>query len=94
MYRALTWWLMCQHVELSDPEAVLARLDEPKISVTTDPAGPQIWVDGRDVAGPIRTRQVSNPREYRGRFTLQVRDLLIGTARADLGCGGRARHRR
>lgn len=80
MYRALTWWLMCQHVELADTAAVLARLDEPKISVTTDPAGPQIWVDGRDVALPIRTRQVSNLVSIVAAIP-QVRELLIGMQR-------------
>jgi cytidylate kinase len=80
MYRALTWWLMAEHVELSDTAAVLARLDEPKISVTTDPAAPQISVDGHDVAGPIRTREVSNAVSTVAAIP-QVRELLIGMQR-------------
>jgi len=80
MYRALTWWLMAEHVELSDTAAVLARLDEPKISVTTDPAAPQITVDGHDVAGPIRTREVSNAVSTVAAIP-QVRELLIGMQR-------------
>ncbi len=39
---------------------MLARLAEPRIAVGTDPADPRITVDGVDVAGPIRTREISN----------------------------------
>jgi cytidylate kinase len=60
MYRALTWWLLRQSVDISDTAAVIARLDEPVITVGTDPAAPRILVDGLDVGGPIRTREVSN----------------------------------
>jgi cytidylate kinase len=60
MYRALTWWLLCRQVDLADPDAVAARLDEPDIAVVTDPAAPGILLDGADVGGPIRTREVSN----------------------------------
>jgi cytidylate kinase len=37
-----------------------ARLGRPVIEVGTDPDAPAIRVDGRDVAGPVRTREVSN----------------------------------
>jgi CMP/dCMP kinase len=60
MYRALTWWLIQHHVDLSDAAAVEARLDEPKIAVRTDPADPGILLDGVDVSAPVRTREVSN----------------------------------
>jgi cytidylate kinase len=80
MYRALTWWLLSRGVELSDTAAVLARLDEPKLSVTTDPAAPQISVNGQDVSGPIRTRQVSNAVSTVASVPA-VRQLLIGMQR-------------
>jgi cytidylate kinase len=60
MYRALTWWLLRHRVDLADVDAVAARLDEPDITVVTDPAAPRILLDGADVGGPIRTREVSN----------------------------------
>ena len=37
-----------------------ASVGRPVIEVGTDPDAPAIRVDGRDVAGPIRTREVSN----------------------------------
>jgi len=59
-YRALTWWLLAHGQDISDPGAVAASVDRPVIEVGTDPDAPAIRVDGRDVAGPIRTREVSN----------------------------------
>ena len=60
IYRALTWWLLAQGADISDPGAVAASVARPVIEVGTDPDAPAIRVDGRDVAGPIRTREVSN----------------------------------
>jgi CMP/dCMP kinase len=59
-YRALTWWLLAHGLDVSDPEAVAACAHRPVIEVGTDPQSPGIRVDGTDVAGPIRTREVSN----------------------------------
>jgi CMP/dCMP kinase len=77
MYRALTWWLLRQPVDISDTAAVIARLDEPVITVGTDPAGPRIHVDGVDVGGPIRTREVSNAVSAVAAVPA-VRHLLVG----------------
>jgi CMP/dCMP kinase len=60
MYRALTWWLISQGTDPGDPAAVLRDFRGAVIEVGTDPAAPRIAVAGQDVAGPIRTRQVSN----------------------------------
>jgi len=59
-YRALTWWLLARGVDVSAPDAVIAYLGRPVIEVGTDPDAPAIRVDGHDVAGPIRTREVTN----------------------------------
>jgi CMP/dCMP kinase len=59
-YRALTWWLLTRGVDVGVPDAVIARLGQPLLEVGTDPQAPAIRVDGADVAGPIRTREVSN----------------------------------
>jgi CMP/dCMP kinase len=80
MYRALTWWLLQQQVDLSDPAAVVARLDEPALTVVPDPDVPEILVDGFDVAGPIRTREVSNAVSAVAAIP-QVRHVLIAQQR-------------
>jgi cytidylate kinase len=60
MYRAMTWWMLQAGVPVDDPEAVAARAGDPVIEVGADPEAPTIFVDGTDVSGPIRTREVSN----------------------------------
>jgi CMP/dCMP kinase len=77
MYRALTWWLLREQVDVTDPAAVVSRLGEPVISVVTDPATPGIAVDGADVAVPIRTREVSNAVSAVAAIP-EVRRLLVG----------------
>ena len=80
MYRALTWWLQYNAVDLTDTAAVLARVAEPRIAVGTDPAAAQVTVDGRDVAADIRTRAVSNSVSTVAAIP-QVRRLLIAMQR-------------
>ena len=60
MYRALTWWMLDHGIPVTSAEAVAEHARQPAIEVATDPAHPSITVDGTDVTGPIRTRQVSN----------------------------------
>ena len=60
MYRALTWWLLGQDLDVGDPATVAGHARRPAIEVSTDPANPRVTVDGADVTGHIRTREVSN----------------------------------
>ena len=89
MYRALTWWLLGQHVDVSDPAAVVARLGEPRITMGTTAAAPQVLVDGADVAAAIRTREVSNKVSFVAAIP-KVREVLIAMQRqiiADAAAG-------
>jgi CMP/dCMP kinase len=60
MYRALTWWLLATRVDIASTAAVAAQLPGAQIEIGTDPDAPAISVGGTDVAGQIRTREVSN----------------------------------
>jgi cytidylate kinase len=80
MYRALTWWLLSQGADLADPAAIVARLDEPVITVATDPSAPRIMVNGQDIGEPIRTRAVSNAVSAVAAIP-QVRTALISMQR-------------
>ncbi len=60
MYRALTWWLLERGVDVSDPGVVAGLAAEPVIEVSTDPRAPWTRVDGADVSGAIRTREVTS----------------------------------
>jgi len=80
MYRAVTWSLLDRQVDTTDAGAVLASFRRPVLEVGTDPAAPQITVDGQDVAGPIRTRQVSNAVSAVAALP-EVREYLIAQQR-------------
>jgi len=60
MYRALTWWMLHNGIAVDDAQAVAAQAGRPALEVGTDPGQPWVTVDGTDVSGLIRTRQVSN----------------------------------
>jgi CMP/dCMP kinase len=59
-YRALTWWLLARGVDVSQPDAVTGYPSRPVMEVGTDPDAPAIRVDGQDLGGLIRTREVTN----------------------------------
>jgi CMP/dCMP kinase len=80
MYRALTWWLRDHGIDLSDAAAVQAKMTEPRIVIGTDPADPQVTVDGQDVATVIRSREVSNSVSTVAAIP-EVRRLLIAMQR-------------
>ena len=80
MYRALTWWLIGHGIDTASPDAVVEHASRPVIEVGTDPQDPAIRVDGVDVAGPIRSRAVSNAVSSVAAVP-QVRKLLIAMQR-------------
>jgi cytidylate kinase len=92
MYRALTWWLITQRLDVTDPAVVAANARRPAIEVGTDPGRPAIAVDGADVSGAIRTRAVSNAvsavasvPEVRAHLIAQQRDILARACAAGQG---------
>jgi CMP/dCMP kinase len=92
MYRALTWWLLNQGLDLTDPAVVAANARRPMIEAGTDPARPAIAVDGRDVSGPIRSRAVSNAvsavasvPEVRAHLVAQQQEILARACAAGEG---------
>lgn len=87
MYRAMTWWMLAQDVPVDDPAAVAARAGEPVIEVGTDPDRPTISVDGTDVSGPVRTREVSNAVSAVSAVPV-VRERLVALQREIIEAGG------
>jgi cytidylate kinase len=83
MFRAITWWLLREGVDVTDPEAVAARVDEPVIVSGTDPLAPTIHVDGADVSVEIRgddvnraVSPVSAVPQVRARLLALQRDVI------------------
>ncbi|MGX1674563.1 (d)CMP kinase [Streptomyces sp. NPDC055400] len=59
-YRAITWWMVNNGIDLADPTAIAAVAGKAEIVSGTDPSAPTITVDGVDVAAPIRTTEVTS----------------------------------
>ncbi|MFP5253109.1 MAG: (d)CMP kinase [Actinomycetes bacterium] len=83
MFRAMTWWMLENGIDVEDPEAVAAKVDAPLLVSGTDPQAPTITVDGVDVAGPIRSAEVtaavsavSAVPEVRERLLREQRDII------------------
>ena len=96
MFRAMTWWMLRQGVDVHDPAAVAARCGEPEIVSGTDPLAPTITVDGTDVAVAIReddvngaVSPVSAVPEVRARL-LELQRAVIAREARPAGSSSRA----
>jgi cytidylate kinase len=58
-YRAITWWMISNGVDVEDAGAVATAAAKPTLVSGTDPGAPTITVDGVDACGPIRTQEVT-----------------------------------
>ncbi|SEL30200.1 (d)CMP kinase [Nonomuraea pusilla] len=86
MYRAMTWWMLRQGVDVADAAAVAARCGEPALVSGTDPDAPAIHVDGVDVAGPIRQADVTGAVSAVAAVP-EVRRRLVALQREIVGDG-------
>ena len=59
MYRALTWWLLEQGVDLTDQAHVAELADDLPLRMGTDPRRPTVHVGDVDVASAIRETRIS-----------------------------------
>jgi cytidylate kinase len=87
MFRAMTWWLLQHGVDVHDPAAVAAHVDRPVLVSGTDPLAPTITVDGTDVAGPIRSAEVTTAVSAVSAVP-EVRARLLRDQRSIIGDGG------
>lgn len=88
MFRAMTWWMLEQGVDVHDAAAVAERCEEPRIVSGTDPEDPTIHVDGTDVAAAIRTdavtgsvSPVSTVPAVRARLLTMQREVIADAVR-------------
>ncbi|MFD5571391.1 (d)CMP kinase [Streptomyces cadmiisoli] len=87
-YRAITWWMVANGIDVEDPFAIAAVAGKPEIVSGTDPDAPTITVDGVDVAAPIRTQEVTSKvsavsavPEVRARITELQRSVAAAAGR-------------
>jgi cytidylate kinase len=81
MYRAMTWWVLANGIDVDDPAALAARCGEPVIELRDDPADPGVSVDGRDVSLDIREGPVADAVS-RVAAVPQVRERLVVSQRS------------
>ncbi len=86
-FRAMTWWLLHEGVDVHDPAAVAACCGEPDIVSGTDPRDPTILVDDTDVGIAIRSVEV-NAAVSPVSAVPEVRARLLALQRATIGDGG------
>ena len=87
MFRAMTWFMLREGVDVSDPAAVAAKVNTPLIESGTNPDHPTITVDGTDVAAAIREQAVTNAVSPVSAVP-EVRARLLELQRAEIGKGG------
>ena len=87
MFRAITWWLLREGVDVHDAAAVAAAADRPQLASGTDPLAPGITVDGTDVSVEIRSDEV-NAAVSPVSAVPAVRTRLLELQREAIGAGG------
>lgn len=87
MFRAMTWWLLREGVDVRDEAAVAAVAHRPRIDSGTDPLAPTITVDGVDVSVDIRSAEV-NAAVSPVSAVPEVRARLLHLQREVIGDGG------
>ncbi len=87
MFRAMTWWLLREGVDVRDEAAVAAAAGRPRIESGTDPLAPTITVDGVDVSVAIRGEAVTAAVSPVSAVP-EVRARLLDLQREVIGAGG------
>jgi cytidylate kinase len=87
MYRAMTWHMLLEGVDVSDPEAVARHADSAVIGSGTSPELATISLGGRDVSREVRSDQVTAAVSSVSAVP-HVRELLVRQQRQIIGDGG------
>lgn len=87
MFRAITWWLLREGIDVRDEAAVAAVAGRPVIESGTDPLAPTITVDGVDVSVAIRGDDVTAAVSPVSAVP-EVRARLLDLQREVIGDGG------
>ncbi|MCD0450716.1 (d)CMP kinase [Actinocorallia sp. API 0066] len=86
MYRAVTWWMLDQGVDVEDAATVALHAAEISLEISTDPDNPGVVVGGVDVTGPIRSAEVTRAVSAVSRVP-EVRGLLVRLQREIMAAG-------
>lgn len=87
MYRAMTWQMLLDGVDIGDPDAVAAHAVMVRMDSGTDPGDPTIHLSGTDVSRQIRSAETTLAVSAVSAVP-RVRELLVHRQRAIIGAGG------
>ena len=87
MFRAVTWWLLENGIDVTDPAAVSAAAGRPVLESGTDPLMPTIVIGGQDASVAIRSGAVTASVSAVSAVP-QVRARLLDLQRRIIGAGG------
>jgi CMP/dCMP kinase len=87
MYRAMTWHMLLDGVDVHDAEEVARHADSAVIASGTDPERATISLNGHDVSKEIRSDQVTATVSPVSAVP-HVRELLVAQQREIIGRGG------
>lgn len=87
MYRAMTWQMLLDDIDVTDATAVAQRAETVELDCGTDPVSPEIWLGGVDVSREIRTAQTTAAVSAVSSVP-RVRELLVGRQRQKIADGG------
>lgn len=87
MFRAVTWWLLENGIDVTDPAAVSAAAGRPVLESGTDPLMPTIVIGGQDASVAIRSGAVTASVSAVSAVP-QVRLRLLDLQRRIIGAGG------
>ena len=91
MYRAMTWAMLDAGIDVDDAGAVARHAEAVRIISGTNPAGPTIHVGKVDVAGPIRSDDVTGAVSAVSAVP-SVREMLVAIQRAEVAAAHEAGH--
>jgi cytidylate kinase len=91
MYRAMTWAMLDAGIDVDDAGAVARHAEAVRIISGTNPAGPTIHVGQVDVAGPIRSDDVTGAVSAVSAVP-SVREMLVAIQRAEVAAAHEAGH--
>ncbi len=87
MYRAMTWQMLLDGIDVSNADAVAHRAESVELESATDPVTPGIWLGGVDVSREIRTAQTTTSVSAVSAVP-RVRERLVERQREIIAVGG------
>lgn len=87
MYRAMTWQMLLDGIDVLDAAALAQRAESVQIESATDPVNPGIWLGGVDVSREIRAAETTASVSAVSAVP-RVRELLVERQREFIAGGG------